>query len=49
MELRDQAAPAVAIIAVIVRNILIGEIVKQAKVESHPDALVKFFKAFGLP
>src|SRR5215475_10296330 len=26
-----------------------GEIVKEAKVESHPDALVKFFKAFGLP
>ena len=25
-----------------------GEIVKEAKVESHPDALVKFFKAFGL-
>jgi hypothetical protein len=26
-----------------------GEIVKQAKLESHPDALVKFLKAFGLP
>src|SRR5262252_4716235 len=26
-----------------------GEIVKEARVESHPDALVKFFKAFGLP
>ena len=26
-----------------------GEIVKEAKVESHSDALVKFFKAFGLP
>ena len=26
-----------------------GEIVKEAKVESHPDALLKFFKAFGLP
>ena len=26
-----------------------GEIVKEAKVESHPDALVKFFKAFSLP
>jgi transposase len=26
-----------------------GEIVKEVKVESHPDALVKFFKAFGLP
>jgi transposase len=26
-----------------------GAIVKEAKVESHPDALVKFFKAFGLP
>jgi len=26
-----------------------GEIVKEAKVESHADALVKFFKAFGLP
>src|SRR5215468_5450305 len=26
-----------------------GEIVKEAKVESHPDALVRFFKAFGLP
>src|SRR5262245_39730824 len=26
-----------------------GEIVKEAKVESDPDALVKFFKAFGLP
>jgi transposase len=26
-----------------------GEIVKEAKVESHPDALVKFFNAFGLP
>jgi transposase len=26
-----------------------GEIVKEAKVESHPAALVKFFKAFGLP
>jgi hypothetical protein len=26
-----------------------GELVKEAKVESHPDALVKFFKAFGLP
>jgi len=26
-----------------------GEIVKEAKVESHPDALVKLFKAFGLP
>jgi hypothetical protein len=26
-----------------------GEIVKEAKVEAHPDALVKFFKAFGLP
>jgi len=26
-----------------------GEIVKEAKVESHPNFLVKFFKAFGLP
>jgi transposase len=26
-----------------------GELVKEAKVESHPDALVKFFKALGLP
>src|SRR5262252_3172710 len=26
-----------------------GEIVKEAKVESHSDALLKFFKAFGLP
>src|SRR5262245_31488600 len=26
-----------------------GEIVKEVKVESHPDALVKFFKAFGHP
>ena len=26
-----------------------GEIVKEARVESHPEALVKFFKAFGLP
>ena len=26
-----------------------GEIVKEVKVESHPHALLKFFKAFGLP
>ena len=26
-----------------------GEIVKETRVESHPDALVKFFKGFGLP
>jgi hypothetical protein len=26
-----------------------GEIVKEAMVESHCDALVKFFKAIGLP
>jgi hypothetical protein len=26
-----------------------GKIVKEAKVETHPDALVKFFKGFGLP
>ena len=26
-----------------------GKILKEAKVETHPEALVKFFKAFGLP
>src|SRR6516225_2038839 len=26
-----------------------GKVVKEAKVESHPEALVKFFKALGLP
>jgi transposase len=26
-----------------------GKVVKEAKVETHPDALVKFFKALGLP
>src|SRR6516225_11413683 len=26
-----------------------GKVVKQTKVETHPEALVKFFKGFGLP
>src|SRR5215468_9861211 len=26
-----------------------GKIVKESKVETHPDALVKFFKGLGLP
>jgi hypothetical protein len=26
-----------------------GEVVKECKVETHPDALDKFFKNFGLP
>jgi transposase len=26
-----------------------GKVVKEAKVETHPEALVKFFRAFGLP
>ena len=26
-----------------------GKVVKETKVETHPEALVKFFKSFGLP
>ena len=26
-----------------------GKVVKETKVETHPEALVKFFKDFGLP
>ena len=26
-----------------------GKVVKESKVETHPDALVKFFKDLGLP
>ena len=26
-----------------------GKVAKETKVETHPEALVKFFKGFGLP